>query len=385
MDLQLAKEYSKNTYKKLKKYGGIFMSKIPFGNDPLKIEKYKAFWNREEMERPLIGFTLRGFFPLEEYRVTSSWKLDTLLTPDMIKPEDFMDDEMKILKEGEILNDDIIRGDSPAAAVIPWLSGMLGSPLRVLPGNVLGEELNLPWNKLENIDLDQNNPWFKKYIEFIKVLVEKADGLFPVSHAAFRGPSDLIGLLRGTTQSIMDLVDEPTKATKLLERMADIFINITEEAWKHIPLFHGGYFDGMYQLWAPGTIVRLQEDLSGLYSPDLYRQFLQPVDRKIAAHFSNSFIHLHSTSMFLLEAFLEVEEIKCFEINNDDGGPPIEKMIQYFKMVQEAERPLLIRGSFKLEDISLLIQSLKPNGLFLYILAKDVKEIKAIKNVLDMD
>jgi hypothetical protein len=80
-----------------------------------------------------------------------------------------------------------------------------------------------------------------------------------------------------------------------------------------------------------------------------------------------------------------VEEIKCFEINNDDGGPPIEKMIQYFKMVQEAERPLLIRGSFKLEDISLLIQSLKPNGLFLYILAKDVKEIKAIKNVLDMD
>lgn len=361
------------------------MSKTPFGNDPKKIEKYKAFWNREEMERPLIGFTFRGFFPLEEYRVTRSWESDTLLTPDMIEPEDFMDDEITLLKEGEILNDDIIRGDSPAAAAIPWLSGMLGSPLKRLPGNVLGEELTCSWDGLRDIKLDHSNSWFKKYISFICALVEKADGRFPVSHGAFRGPSDLLGLLRGTTQSIMDLVDEPARATKLLWRLADIFIEITEEAWKHIPLFYGGYFDGMYQLWAPGTIVRLQEDLSGLYSPDLYRQFLQPVDRMIAAHFSNSFIHLHSTSMFLLEAFLEVEEIRCFEINNDDGGPSIKKMIPYFKMVQEAERPLLIRGSFKPEDISLLMQSLEPRGLFLYILVKNLKEVKAIKTVLGMD
>ena len=372
--------------KRIEKYKGVItMSQTSFGNDPRKIEKYKAFWKRKEMERPLIGFTFRGFFSLDEYSVCKAWGSDTLLTPDMIKPEDFMDDEIKILKEGEILNDDIIRGDSPAAAVIPWLSAMLGRPLRVLPGNVLGKDIACSWDELEDIKLDHNNPWFKKYISFICALVEKADGRFPVSHGAFLGPSDLLAFLRGTIQSIMDLVDDPVKTTNLLWRLADIFIEITEEAWKYIPLFHGGYFDGMYQLWAPGTIVRLQEDASALYSPDLYRQFLQPVDRMIATHFSNSFIHLHSTSMFLLEAFLEVEEIRCFEINNDEVGPPIEKMIPYFKMVQEAERPLLIRGSFKPEDISLLMQSLEPRGLFLYILVKNLKEVKAIKTVLGMD
>lgn len=183
----------------------------------------------------------------------------------------------------------------------------------------------------------------------------------------------------------MDLLDEPVKATELLLKLADIFIEITEEAWKHIPLFHGGYFDGMYQLWAPGTIiVRLQEDASGLYSPDLYRQFLQPVDWKITAHFSNSFIHLHSISMFLLEAFREVEEIRCFEINNDDGGPPIKKMIPYFQMVQKAEHPLLIRGCFSPDDIRLLMNSLEPRGLFLYILVKDMKEVKDLKTILVM-
>lgn len=361
------------------------MSKIPFGNVPKKIEKYEAFWKREGMKRPLVGFTFRGFLPLEEYRVTRTWKSDILLTPDMVEPEDFMDDEITLLEEGEILNDDIIRGDSPAAAAIPWLSGMLGSSLRILPGSILGEDLACSWDELRDVKLDHNNPWFKKYISFICTLVKKAKGRFPVSQGAFRGPSELLGLLRGTTQSIMDLVDEPARVTKLLWRLADIFIEITEESWKHIPLFYGGYFEGMYQLWAPGTIVRLQEDLSGLYSPDLYRQFLQPVDRKIAAHFSNSFIHLHSTSMFLLDAFLEVEEIRCFEINNDVGGPPIKEMIPYFKMVQEAKRPLLIRGCFEPEDISLLTQSLEANGLFLLILVKDIQEVKAIKAILGMD
>jgi len=360
------------------------MSKTPFGNDPKKIEKYKAFWNRKEMECPLIGFTFRGFFPLEEYSVTRSWEPDTLLTPDMIEPEDFMDDEITLLKEGGILNDDIIRGDSPAAAVIPWLSGMLGSPLKRLPGNVLGEELTRSWDGLRDIKLDHSNPWFKKYISFICALVEKADGRFPVSPGAFRGPSDLLGLLRGTTQSIMDLVDEPARITKLLWRLADIFIEITEEAWKHIPLFHGGYFDGMYQLWAPGSIVRLQEDLSGLYSPELYRKFLQPVDRYIAKHFSNSFIHLHSTSMFLLKDFLEIKEIRCFEINNDEGGPAIKDMIPYFKMVQKAERPLLIRGSFSQSDIKQLINLLDPRGLYLLIMVKDLEEVNTLKPIVGM-
>jgi len=353
-----------------------------FGNKLSKIEKYKAFWNREDVERPLVGFTFRGFFPIQEYEVSSRWQPGKMLTPGMVIPEEFMEDEEKLLEEGEIVNDDIIRGDSALAAVVPWLSGMMGSELRILPGNVLGKDLNLSCNELENIHLDHDNPWFKKYIEFTKALVEKSNNRFPVSHGAFRGPSDLLALLRGSTQSIIDLNDQPEKTSNILSKLADIFIEITEVAWKHISLFYDGYFDGMYQLWAPGSIVRIQEDVSGLYSPSLYRRFLQPMDRKIASHFSNSFIHLHSTSMFLLDAFLEIEEIKCFEINNDEAGPPINNMIPYFQMVQNADRPLLIRGFFKPDDIQLIKNSLEPRGLYLLILVQDINEVGTFKSIL---
>jgi hypothetical protein len=86
--------------------------------------------------------------------------------------------------------------------------------------------------------------------------------------------------------------------------------------------------------------------------------------------------------MFLLKDILEVKEIKCFEINNDDGGPPIKEMIPYFKMVQKAGRPLLIRGSFTIDDIKLLMKSLEPRGLFIYIIVKSIEDIYNLKPLL---
>ena len=140
----------------------------------------------------------------------------------------------------------------------------------------------------------------------------------------------------------------------------------------------------MYQLWSPGPIIRIQEDASSLYSPALYRKFLQPLDRHLARRFASAFIHLHSTSMFLLEAFLEIEELRCFEINNDAIGPPIAAMLPYFRMVQAARRSLLIRGTFTPDDIRLLMDSLDPRGLYLLILVKDPGEADRLRPLLKM-
>lgn len=46
------------------------MTEAAFGNNPVKIERYKAFWSHAEVARPMVGFTMRGWFPLEEYAAT---------------------------------------------------------------------------------------------------------------------------------------------------------------------------------------------------------------------------------------------------------------------------------------------------------------------------
>jgi len=354
-----------------------------FGNDPAKVAGYRAFWDRAAVKRPLVGFSLKSWFPLQEFSASAAWQLCDLLTPEMIDPKAFLDDQERLLREGELIEDDILRGASPSQAV-PWLDGMLGAALRILPGTVLGVERTLAWDELANLHLDPQNPWFEKYIEFLQVLVRRSAGRYPISHGTLIGPSDIAALLRGHTQSILDLVEAPDEMRRLLGRCGAIFRQITEEAWKLIPLYHGGYYDAQYQLWSPGPIVRLQEDASGGFSPKLYRALLQPVDREVAGHFPSAFIHLHTNSMFLYDLFLEVEEIRCFQVNYElnSGGPPMAGMIPAFRKIQAAGRPLLVRGSFTPDELRLLTDSLDPRGLYLYIMVQSLAEVETLRPVL---
>ena len=179
-------------------------------------------------------------------------------------------------------------------------------------------------------------------------------------------------------------MDEPERSAKLLWQMGNIVRDMFEVIWRRIPLFHNGYFDAQYSLWSPGPIIRIQEDATAVYSPDLYRRLVRPVDRMLADAFSCSFMHLHSTSMFLLDAFLEIQELSCFQINNDAIGPPVADMVPYFQKVQEAGRSLLIRGAFTPDEMRLLMDSLTSRGLFLNIMVEMMEEIEALRPIVGM-
>ncbi len=356
----------------------------PFGNDPAKIAGYRSFWKRETVRRPLAGFTLTGWFPFGEFTACRKWASAEYLTPDMIDPALFVPDHIRLLREGEWMDDDLIRGACPGQVAIPWLTGILGCRMRILPQSILGEERRVDWEEALKIRLDPENPWYRKYFEFAEALAGASAGSFPVSHAAELGPTDLMAVLRGHTESVWDLADEPEKSAQLLESTGEILRELTEALWKRLPLFHGGYFDAQYSLWAPGPIIRLQEDATAVYSPAYYRRFVQPVDRMVAGYFANSFIHLHSTSMFLLDAFLECEEIQCFEVNQDALGPPVCEMVPYFRSIQQAGKPLLIRGSFAPDEMRLLMGALDPCGLFLNIMVRDRREVDTLRRVVGM-
>jgi len=355
-----------------------------FGNDPAKIARYLAFWERSEVRRPLAGFSLVGWFPAREFAACRAWGSVDCITAEMIRPEDFVPDHLRMLREGEIVDDDLLRGACPGQVAIPWLPGIAGCKMRLLPDNILGEDRCLPLAEVAALQLRQDDPWFRKYLEFGAALVHAAAGRFPVSHSAEVGPTDLHGLLRGHTQCIMDLVDDPELAAQALRQLGEFFYEIQQRFWEHIPLFHGGYFDAQYSLWSPRPIMRLQEDATAVYSPALYRKFVQPVDRALAARFPCSFMHLHSTSMFLLDAFLEISEIACFQINKDALGPSTAAMIPHYQKVQRAGKPLLIRGSFDAEELRLLLDSLDPRGLFLNIMAESVPQIETLRPLLGM-
>jgi hypothetical protein len=156
--------------------------------------------------------------------------------------------------------------------------------------------------------------------------------------------------------------------------------------WKRLPRFCGGYFDAQYQLWTEKPIIRMQEDAIAVYSPKLYRTLVQPVDQYLAQQFGGSFMHLHSTSMFLLDALLEIEDLHCFEVNYEvgSGGPDIQGMTPYFRKFQETQRALVIRGSFTPDELRYLVDCLDPRGLYLYIMVQNMQEVETLRPIVGM-
>ena len=359
------------------------MSQAAFGNDPAKTESYRAFWARDDVRRPLVGFSLVGWFPIGEFAACRRWTGDWV-SPEMVDPAEFLDDHERMIGEGERVDDDLIRGAGPTQVAVPFVPGIIGCRIRLLPQNAMGVERNLTLEGALKLSLDPENPWYRKYMEFADALAERSAGRFPVSHGAEIGPTDMHAVLRGHSTSIGDLIDEPERTAELLARMGGIFRDLNDALWSRLPQFHGGWFDGQYSLWAPGPIARLQEDAIAVYSPTLYRELVQPVDRMLAAHYPCAFMHLHSTSMFLLDGFLEIEELRCFEINLDDVGPPVATMVPHFQAVQKASRSLVVRGSVTPEDLRLLVDSLEPRGLMLLIMVKDMAEIERLRPLVGM-
>lgn len=355
------------------------MTPFAFGNDPAKLDRYRAFWRRDPVSRPLAGFTFVGWFPLGELSAARHWGDRVELTPEMLEPAALLDDHERMVREGEVVDDDLIRGASPTQVAVPFFPAMLGARLRLFPDSVLGEEMSLSWEQALATRLDPANPWYRRYLELTDALVTRAAGRFPVSHNAEIGPSDVHAVLRGHTRAIEDLVDSPEETAALVLHAAELFRELTETLWSRVPLFGGGWFDAQYSLWAPEPIARLQEDASAVFSPDLYRRLVAPADRLLARHFPCAFMHLHSTSMFLLDAFLEIEELRCFEINNDAAGPPLSAMVPCFRRVQSAGRSLLIRGAFTPEELRLLVGSLDPKGLMLLVMVRDQREVDALR------
>jgi len=347
-----------------------------------KIEGYKKFWNREEVKRPLIGYDVGGYHPFKRFKAMKKLKERKYLLPELLNPDEYINDYQDFYLESTGVDDDLIKGVTPIPA-IPWMEAMLDCPVEISGESIWAKERKASWDELDGISLAYDNNWFLKYLEFLEVLVENADGEYPVGPPILRGITDLIGALRGHTEALIDCMENPDKIRELALCSAEAFIKVNKKQYEVIKPFHGGYFVEQFSVWAPDKIVRMQNDATAVYSPKLYKDLIQKYDRMIAVSFPYTLIHLHSSSLFLLDYFLEIDEINLFEINKDVGGMVLNEMVPYLKKVQANERCLLIRGKLTKDDLKLIKESLSPVGLCLQIVKENAAEAKEHLNIVN--
>jgi hypothetical protein len=351
---------------------------MPLGPEE-KIKKYLAFWDNSPVERPLVGFSLGGWFSFQSYGAIQKYREAERLTPDMLSPERYFGDYDRITVPFEEIEDDVIHSVAPFPA-FAWLEAMLGVPARVGNESIWTQEGGFDYGDTGKLDLSKDNPWRKKYLEFVSALQDRYGDRYPVGQPILRGPADMVAALRGSQQMIFDLYDHPREFKRLARACTDFFVGLVKDQLAITKPFQGGYMVEQFTLWAPGGIVRMQEDASALFSPDLYVKYLQEEDRRIASAFPYDVIHLHSSSLHLLDRFADVEPQKCIEINKDQGGWGVPRMIPLFQRMQSRGKRLIVRGKLDLADLESLRQALSPRGLYLQVVIDKPEEAKGFQD-----
>jgi hypothetical protein len=346
-----------------------------------RLDRHYRFWRMEETDRPVVSFSLGSYFFAQRFEAAAPLLVHNKeILPEMINPKDFLADYERQYQESLETGQDAFWVAEPFAA-LPWMEGMLGCKIYGAEESFWVEATLKDWDDLDKIARIEENPWFKKYLEFIEVLVEHSNGRFPVGQPILRGPSDMAGTLRGQSQFIMDLYDRPDQVKKLLAVATSAFLKVIQAQKKIIPEFHGGTSMGFYHVWTPGQCIWYQEDLSALFSPSLYREFLLEPDTILSNAYPYSAIHLHPASFFILDDLLSIDGLKAIEVNLDVGGPSMEEMLPYLQKILR-KKPLILWGALTEEDIRLVLQELPSRGLFLVLVAPTAKEAKHLMSIV---
>ncbi|MFC2133961.1 hypothetical protein ACFLR4_04685 [Bacteroidota bacterium] len=351
----------------------------------MDVQKYKdrhlAFWELADVKSPLIGFALgAGTDAWSYWQANKAAQIllnNKIILPAEIEPADFVEEQIRYLELADKIDDDVIRTGMPLAS-LPWMEAILGCKVISTGAHFQSHEILDDPELLQAIPFDDNNPWVKKYFEFIDVYSKAFGNRYPVAQSVLRGPSDLACALLGAEKAAMSLIEAP----EVMHRLFDFVTSQIERFLKlqidKLPTFSDGYVTGQYEIWAPKPVIRIQEDFSILFSPKNYKEFLQPLDKRLAALSDYTLIHLHSSSLYLIEQFLEISEIKVFQITKDPTGVTLDEMLPALKKIQESNRPLIVKGEFTKNDIDNLKQNFSTNGLCLQPVVSNINEAKEL-------
>ena len=322
---------------------------------PERVEAHRAYWNRSQMELPVVAFRTGSIFFNEQFKVSAHLFQDRRILPEMLDVDGFMEDYERMFVETEKIGQTAFWAAEPFNAV-PWLEAIMGCPIYGTASSLISHPVEAPFEAIER-RVDDDNPWVQKYFEYVRKLVKLSDGRFPVGQSLLRGVSDVAGALIGQKEFIYAAYDEPDKLSQLLNKIADVFLYLIRRLYEEIPPYHGGYSIGLFHIWTPGKCIWYQEDLVALLSPGIFSDYIKKPDEKLCAAYPYSMMHVHPSAFATLDDIMTVDDLKAVEVNKDTGGPSVKQMLPQIRKILE-KKNVVIWGELDREDIDCAYQDL---------------------------
>jgi len=357
--------------------------------------RIKAFLNREEIDRPLIGIhTWDPNFKKLYKETNKTIPENRIISPDDIIIENFLKDIGRIISMNEEIGADLFW-PVVSYVYIPWMEAIIGCPVYSSETTFFAEPFIHNWENFFNkeIDVSHNNKWLSKLLEMQSALVECVGDSYPISSSShLRGPVDMMAAALGQTRMPLELYDNPDKIERMCSLYSNVFIKVAKlqnEITSKSKF--GGYTVNGYGIWTPYVCQYLQDDAMASISPNFYKQIILKNHAKIINNFDSIFYHVHPISLFVIDELLKMDKVSIIEVNREPEaiGPTIVELLPTFKKIQENNKSLLInftQRAVRLEifekEVEIICKNLSYRGLCIYVMADDVEDGLTKMNII---
>jgi hypothetical protein len=189
--------------------------------------------------------------------------------------------------------------------------------------------------EVTDIRLDFQNPYYRILRDMNAKLAVSVPMQDPIAFFALEGISDSVSGLYGAENFLLDLLLKPAAVKQAMEHIKRLWIEAFEDfkkiLYKGRPKENGCSWAG---IWAPGTTFPLQEDLTYMISPEMFREFCLPHIIDIAAVLDYPLYHLDGIGAIPhLDAILTVDPIRAIQWVPGAGKEPIAQWYELIKKV----------------------------------------------------
>lgn len=230
----------------------------------------------------------------------------------------------------------------------------------------------------QKLRFDPQRPAVQELETTVQAVVQRAQGRYLVGMPALVPNLDVLAEVRGTQNLLIDMLEEP-------EWVHDMNAQI-DEAWKPafdrmrelIALADGSMAFGYFMLWGKGRTSLLQCDVSAMFSPDMFEEFVIPGLKRECAFLDHSLYHVDGHQCLAhVDHILALEDLDAVEWTPDPqvpgGGDP--HWFPLYRKIRDAGKSLWV-ANCKPQQVKPLLDAIGGKGLYLTVDVQDVGEME---------
>ncbi len=229
------------------------------------------------------------------------------------------------------------------------------------------------WESLDDVHSSYTEEVLGMQLKIASYLADHAKDRFFVAMPDNCGTLDAIGHLYGTENVLMDMVMYPEKLTEAVRLLNQAWTKTSEIFYQTSQEVNGGAAHAWMHLLAPGRMNHMQCDMSVMFSPAMFEQFVVPELEQQMEWLEYPIYHFDGIEQERhLHMLLEFDKLKAIQWTYVAGQPLPSNFLHILKRIQEAGKCLILMAPP--EDIPVLLDNLSSKGLYLHTEAETSEE-----------